>query len=381
MTLRPLLLAVALLVAVPAAADAATLHVRPGDSIQAAVDDAGPGDRVIVHPGEYTEAGLPCPGQPDDTCAVVISEDRIRLLGRTVHGERAVLRAAEGQDRGIFVGLPPVGTCLSDDDLVVHGSKIAGMTVTGFEDDGVRLSCVKRWRVTRVRAIENLEYGIFPVLSARGRLDHSFASGANDTGIYLGQSRRARIDHNRAVDNLSGYELENTSRVRLVRNVARGNTAGILNFALPNLTVDSNARNFIARNVVEANNRDNTCSTPGDVVCEVPSGTGVLVLAADRARVRRNEVTGNRTVGIAVANYCIVLGVPAEECAQLDIDPSPDHTRVRRNELSGNGFDPDLERLPAPQFAVDLAWDTSGEDNCWAGNGDATRFPDPLPAC
>jgi parallel beta-helix repeat protein len=380
--MRTLPLAVALLaLALPAAANAATIHVHPGDSIQAAVDAADPGDRVRVHPGVYEEAGRPCPGQFDEICAVVISKDRIKLDGRTVGGERTVLRATEGQDRGIFVGLPPVGTCLSDDDLVVRGSRISRMTVQGFEDDGVRLSCVRRYRITRVRAIENLEYGLFPVLSARGRIDHNLATGANDTGIYLGQSFRARIDHNRAVDNLSGYELENTSRVRLVRNVARGNTAGVLNFALPDLSVDSNARNLIKRNVIEANNRDNTCTTPGEVVCEVPSGTGILVLAADRARILRNEVSGNRTLGIAVANYCIVLGVPEGACADIDIEPNPDHNRIRRNELDGNGFDPDMDRLPAEAFAVDLAWDTSGTGNCWSGNGIATRFPDPLPSC
>jgi hypothetical protein len=43
---------------------------------------------------------------------------------------------------------------------------------------------------------------------------------------------------------------------------------------------------------VSANNTD-----PDDVVCEVPAGTGILVLGADRNDVEANRVTGNRTLG------------------------------------------------------------------------------------
>jgi len=32
-------------------------------------------------------------------------------------------------------------------------------------------------------------------------------------------------------------------------------------------------------------------------------------------------------------------------------------------------------------FAVDLAWDTTGTDNCWSGDRAGTTFPASLPAC
>jgi parallel beta-helix repeat protein len=365
----------------PATAGARTIDVRQGDSIQAAVDAARPGDRVVIHPGRYSEPGRTCPTNPEDQCAVVVTRNRISLVGRPRPGKPVVLRSREGQQRGIAVGRSREGVCLSRPDDLVHGSRIARLTVRGFEDDGIRLMCVERWRVTRVRAVGNGEYGIFPVQTRRGRLDHSFASGANDTGIYVGQSRNARVDHNLAVDNVSGYELENTVGVRLEDNTSRGNTGGILVFALPGLSQKRTASNVIRRNVVEANNRANTCSEPEDVLCRVPSGTGLLVLAADSNRVRSNAVTGNRTVGIAVVNYCVVIGIAPAECATLDIDPNPDANRVVRNRVTGNGGDPDLERLPIPAAAVDLAWDGTGTGNCWSANVMGTTFPAALPAC
>jgi hypothetical protein len=105
------------------------------------------------------------------------------------------------------------------------------------------------------------------------------------------------------------------------------------------------------------------------------------VLAADRNDVEANRVTGNRTLGVAVANHCVARGIPADDCAALDIDPDPDGNHVVGNPVTGNATDPDLDRLPAPAFAVDLAWDTTGIGNCWSRNLASTTFPATLPGC
>jgi parallel beta-helix repeat protein len=306
---------------------------------------------------------------------VAITEDDVRLMAQGP----VVLRAGQDQEEGIAVGRTTDPACLSDASLRVRGSLISGFTVEGFEDDGVFLYCVEHWRITDTTARDNLEYGLFPSHVVDGRLDHSFASGANDTGIYLGQSRDARMDHNVARDNVSGFEIENSTGVRLDHNLATGNTGGILSFALPFLDVSVNADNVIEHNEVRENNRPNTCLEPGDVVCQVYSGSGILVVAADRNVIRHNDITGNHSLGIGVANFCVSVGIPPEDCAALDIEPNSDDNRVIANDLSANGTDPD-PTLP-PVFAVDLAWDGTGTDNCWSGNVAGTMFPPQLPAC
>src|SRR6476619_1129867 len=57
-----LLLSLGVAPAAPAFADGDhdVVHVRPGQSIQRAVERAEPGDTVIVEPGRYREAGSRC---------------------------------------------------------------------------------------------------------------------------------------------------------------------------------------------------------------------------------------------------------------------------------------------------------------------------------
>jgi parallel beta-helix repeat protein len=371
---------VVLLLAAPFPAVAKRINVNPGDSIQAAVDAANPGDMIVVQPGVYEEAGQPCPDDPGDTCAVVVSKDNIRLRGLYRKGP-VVLQNPGGQARGISVVKPGASgaTCLTDASQRVRRFDVRGFTVNGFDDDGIFLFCVERFRITGNETHDNVEYGIFPSHCLKGRVSHNVATGSNDTGIYIGQSDGIRIDRNLAMGNVSGFEIENSSNVRCDHNESTGNTGGILSFTLPNLDVKANDNNKIDLNWVHDNNKVNTCVDPGDAVCAVPQGTGILVLAADHNLVYQNEVTGNDSFGIAVGNYCVANNLTMMECAALDIDPDPDFNTIAKNTVTGNGSNPD-PMLP-PVFAVDLAWDTTGTGNCWSLNVFGTSFPSVLPAC
>lgn len=382
------------MLAIPAVAQAKVIPVHAGDSIQAAVDQAMPGDTVLISPGIYTESSRPCPSEPASSCAVTVAKDNVSIVGKAGsfgsshghqktanHAKRVILKADGDQDVGINIGKTDDPACLTDPGLRLNGSLIRHLTVQGFADDGVLLYCVSHWRVTQVAAKDDAEYGIFPSHSFKGRVDHSLASGANDTGLYIGQSFSSRMDHNVATDNVSGYEIENSIGIRADHNLAYGNTGGILSFTLPFLDAKVNSHNAIVNNIVGDNNRPNTCLEPGDAVCGVPPGTGILLMAADHNLVAHNRVAGNNSFGTAVANICAAQGLSAQDCAAVsaDIQPDSDNNRITFNKVLGNGHNPDPS-LPPP-FAQDLVWDTTGTGNCWAHNVFGASFPSPLPSC
>jgi hypothetical protein len=345
-------LAAAVLVAVlPAPAAANTLHVTPGHSIQAAVDAAQKGDTVMVSPGTFSEKGQKCPAETAKTCAVVVRKDGIKLIAAATKNHPVVLAGQAKQDVGIAVARADYPKCIGNKALRVKGSLVDGFTVRGFRADGVFIVCVDGWRVTRVRTVKNDEYGVFPLFVGAGRVDHSFASGANDTGIYIGQSHDVRIDHDTATANVSGFEIENSRRVRADHNLV------------------------IENNTFRDNNRKNTCLDPSDTVCNVPPGAGIVLAGPDLNVVRSNVVKGNGTGGIGLVSWCIIEGKP--NCTN-DVDPNPDYNVIRQNVVTGNGKHPDPKYAAV---AADLIWDGTGQGNCWAGNTASTRFPKSLPAC
>jgi cytochrome c peroxidase len=356
-----------------------TITVHRGDSIQAAVDAARPGDTVAVRPGTYHEAGRACPTEPGNTCAVVISKDDISLVGLGTHHHPVILENPGGQDQGIAIAKPGTSgaRCLSSRRQRIDGALVQGFTVRGFDGDGIFLLCVDDWWIEDNTASDNAEYGIFPSHCGSGRLTNNVATGANDTGIYIGQSHDARVDHNLATGNVSGFELENSRHIRMDHNESTGNTAGLLSFAMPGLDVKVNDRNRIDHNDLHDNNKPNTCL--GGDVCLVPQGSGLLLVGADHNEVEHNTITGNNSFGIGMVNVCLGFGLTPAECAAVDVDPNPDGNEIEDNVVTGNGSSPDP--TVAPVFAVDLAWDTTGADNCWEDNTAGTQFPPALPVC
>jgi parallel beta-helix repeat protein len=318
-------------------------------TIQAAVDSASPGDTVLVPAGTYREA-------------VNVTKSSITIIGQP----GAVL---DGTGLGAPVGVrvrSTDGTRLTD--FTLEGFEVRGYTVSG-----VLLRGVDRFRLTGGRYIDNPLYGIFPIASTQGRVDHNVVSGSMDSGIYIGQSTDILIETNVTHDNTVGIEVELASRITVRNNVATGNAVGAIVFAIPGLPVKVTQDILVEGNTFSGNRRPNTLTDRDELLAAVPGGIGILNVAGDRVHVLNNTINGNASAGIGV------IALPPEFAA-LDpaIDPIPDDGVVSGNVTHGNGSSPDPRLAPFP--AVDVVWDGNGS-TCFDVQKSTRTFPSPLPPC
>ncbi len=328
--------------------------VHAGGSIQAAVDAAGRGAVIEIEPGTYAEA-------------VHVAVPGLKLVGR---------RGKQGG--GVIIVNP--GTA-EDGVSVAPGSDgfaLVNVTVRGFTDNGVLLAGVHGFLLSEVTAQDNGEYGLFPVHSSDGVIERCRASGHNDTGIYVGQDTNVTVRGSVAFANVNGIEFENSHHVRALGNETYDNVVGILVVLLPGLDVKTSSDVLVSGNRVHDNNHPNF-APPGDLAAFVPTGSGILVVGADRVKVEDNTVTGNQFVGIGMASTLVLgelAGLPPS--AFSDIEPDPDFDRVVNNVATGNGgLTSPIPFLPA----VDLLWIPAGTGDCWSGNTFGSSYPAPLPTC
>ena len=89
---------------------------------------------------------------------------------------------------------------------------------------------LERFRVAYVTAYNNGLYGIYAFQSRNGVIEHSYASGHPDAGIYVRQCEVCNtvIDAVTAENNAIGYYGTNASgNVYVVRSIFKGNRLGL----------------------------------------------------------------------------------------------------------------------------------------------------------
>ena len=175
----------------------------------------------------------------------------------------------------------------------------------------------------------NGSYGLYPVQCSGVRIEGCRARGASDAGIYVGQSEDIVVRDCEAVENVAGIEIENSTDAEVYGNVAVGNTGGILVFDLPGLVKKSGGNVRVYGNDVRDNNLDNFAPA-GNIVAQVPAGTGVMVLATSDVDIYDNDIAGHRTASVAVVSY-YVTELPIQD---EGYDPIPTHVRVRDNRIT-----------------------------------------------
>ena len=204
----------------------------------------------------------------------------------------------------------------------------------------------------------NGAYGIYPVESKKVLIDGCIAIGASDAGIYVGQSEQIIVRNTLAKFNVAGIEIENSYYADVYNNIATNNTGGILVFDLPNLPKQGGKFVRVFNNKSFDNNTSNF-APEGNIVGEVPSGTGLVIMANSHVEVFDNEFSDNSTIHIAVVSGDL-------ESGDENYYPHPKSIQIHNNSYSNVGYAPDIERGDLSKLLVEIA-DGEMPDVIWDG--------------
>jgi len=187
----------------------------------------------------------------------------------------------------------------------------------------------------------NGAYGFYPVESEDVLIDGCVAIGASDAGIYVGQSENIIVRNSIAKFNVAGIEIENSYYADVYNNTAVNNTGGILVFDLPGLPQQGGHDVRVFDNSISDNNTDNF-APEGNIVGEVPRGTGIIIMANSNVEIFNNQIEDHETVGIAVVSY--INDDDSVDFSDSGYYPHPKSVQIHNNAISRSGNNPDLDK-------------------------------------
>ncbi|MFE5591160.1 nitrous oxide reductase family maturation protein NosD [Streptomyces sp. NPDC056549] len=317
----------------------------PGDAptISSAVSLAHPGDLVLVAPGVYHES-------------VKVSTPRVTLRGES--RDKVVIDGRLQQPNGVVVAAPGVAV----ENLTVRNNTQNGVLVTGsakaaaglpgrsggYDTGDEPVTFLKSFLVSHVTATRNGLYGIYAFSAQNGVIEHSYASGGADSGIYVGQCKPCRIvvRDNIAELNAVGYEGTNAGGdMYVVGNRLVGNRVGLTTGSDHQEKLLPQQGAVIAGNLIASNQQR---ATPQQA--DGGWGIGIGVDGGSDNRFVRNRIARNSNAGLVIT---ATADIPAVG------------NQITNNTFSGN--------------SVDVGWmfptAARGRGNCLRGNDLRTTVP------
>jgi parallel beta-helix repeat protein len=336
---------------------AKTINVAPGDGaqerLQEALIAAAPGDVVELAAGKFSLT---------DGLSLDVS-------GVTVKGQGAKVSVLDfsGQ-QGAGEGL-----LITSDDVILRDFAVENSKGDGIKSKGADRIVYHKLRVewTGGPKETNGAYGVYPVESQDVLVDSVIVRGASDAGIYVGQSRNIVVRDSIVTENVAGIEIENSYDADVHDNIATHNTGGVLIFDLPNLPQMGGKNVRVFDNIIVDNMTPNF-APKGNIVANVPTGTGVMVMANRNVEIFDNVIGDNGTTNIMVVGYRFEHKDPS-------YDPFPQNVVIWDNQHGRAGWDPkfrggtEIAAAMGGSFPA-IFWDGAG------GMGKAPIVMDSVPA-
>jgi len=318
--------------------------ISPGpnayESLQEAMILMSPGDSILIKSGDYFF---------EDSLSLDI--DNVVIRGEGLNTTILNFGNQKSGAQGILVTSDKVVL----KDFAVIDAKGDAIKVIGA--DGIAMINLRtEW--TGGPKSTNGAYGLYPVESKDVYIDGCIAIGASDAGIYVGQSKNIIVKNSQAMYNVAGIEIENSYYADVFNNKAQHNTGGILVFDLPDLPQQGGHHVRVFNNEITNNDTDNF-APEGNIVGEVPRGTGIIVQANSQVEIFQNNIGENDTVNIAVVSYQL-------ETEDKDYYPHPSKIQIHNNNFGRSGYNPDLETGELSKILFSLS-DGDMPDIFWDG--------------
>jgi parallel beta-helix repeat protein len=324
---------------------AKTITVNPGADAQAKLQEA----LIVAEPGDVVELGE---GRFKLTDGLSLDVAKVTVKGQGAGKTFLDFTGQLGAGEGLLV---------TSDDVVLRDFAVENTKGDGIKSKGADRIVYHKLRVewTGGPKETNGAYGIYPVESKDVLVDNVVVRGASDAGIYVGQSQNIIVRNSLAMDNVAGIEIENSYNADVHDNLATRNTGGILVFDLPNLPQMGGHNVRIFENVVVDNMTPNF-APKGNIVANVPTGTGIMVMANRNVHVFDNMLGQNGTANVMIVGYRYPYEDPK-------YDPVAKDVAIWGNQHEKAGWDPKF--AGGAQLAAALGgslppifWDGAGGD-------------------
>ena len=148
----------------------------------------------------------------------------------------------------------------------------------------------------------NGNYGYYPVNCTNVLIENAEVSYCADAGVYVGQSYNVTVRNVTAHHNVCGIEIENCINVDVYNNLSYNNAGGFVIYDLPGIPM-KNGRNCRVYNNIAKDNNFKNFAKPGSYVSDIPSGSGIIIMAYDSVAVFNNTFENNKTIGVCAVSY------------------------------------------------------------------------------